>query len=98
MLTILLLVKLVAEIALFSLMGRAALVLLTRGKPQGNWVYGLFRTLSQPFVRVVAWCSPRFVLARHHPLAAFCLLAAVWLWVTVAKIQFCLQSGLHACR
>ena len=98
MLTPLLLVKLIAEIALLSLLGRAAMVVLTRGQPEANWVYRLFHILSQPFVRLVAWFSPRFVLAQHHPLATFCLLGVIWLLVTMAKIQLCLQLGVQACR
>jgi hypothetical protein len=98
MLTSLLIVKLVCEIALCSLLGRGALVLLTAGQPQGNPVYGLFRTLTQPFVAVVGWCTPRFVLPRHHALATFLLLSVVWLAATLGKIQWCLQAGMAACR
>ena len=98
MLTPILIVKLICEIALCSLVGRGMLVLLTAGKPQGNVVYGLFRTLTQPFVSLVARFTPRFVLPRHHPLAAFLLLAVVWLAATLAKVHGCLQIGMAACR
>lgn len=98
MLTPFLIVKLVCEIALWSLVGRGAMVLLTAGNPQGNLVYGLLRTLSQPFVAAVARVSPRFVLPRHHALAAFLLLAVLWLAATLGKIQWCLQAGVGACR
>lgn len=94
----LLIAKLVCEIALCSLIGRGALVLLTAGKPQGNLVYGLFRALTQPFVAAVAWCAPRFVLPRHHAFATFLLLLVVWMAVTLGKIQWCLQAGMSACR
>lgn len=98
MLTPFLIVKLVCEIALWSLIGRGAMVLLTAGRPQGNLVYGLLHTLSQPFVATVARVSPRFVLPRHHALATFLLLAVVWLAATLGKIQWCLQAGVVACR
>lgn len=98
MVTPFLIVKLVCEIALWSLLGRGALVLLTGGNPQGNLVYGLLRAMTQPFVAVVGRCSPKFVLARHHALATFCLLGVVWLAATLGKIQWCLQVGMAACR
>lgn len=98
MLTPLLIVKLVCEIALWSLLGRGAMVLLTAGRPQGNLVYGLLRALSQPFVAAVGRVSPRFILPRHHALATFLLLAVVWLAATLGKIQWCLQAGMVACR
>lgn len=98
MLTPLLIVKLVCEIALWSLLGRGAMVLLTAGRPQGNLVYGLLHALSQPFVAVVGRLSPRFILQRHHALATFLLLAVVWLAATLGKIQWCLQAGMAACR
>lgn len=98
MLTLFLIVKLVCEIAICSLIGRGALVLLTAGRPDGNLVYGLFRALTQPFVAVVAWSSPGFVLSRHHPYATFLLLSVVWLAATLGKINWCPQAGVAACR
>lgn len=98
MLTPFLIVKLVCEIALWSLVGRGAMVVLTAGRPQGNLVYGLLHTLSQPFVATVGRVSPRFVLPRHHAFATFLLLAVVWLAATLGKIQWCLQAGMAACR
>ena len=42
--------------------------------------------------------TPRVVLDRHIPLAAFVLLASVWLVATIAKIDLCLQVGVELCR
>lgn len=98
MLTPLLITKLVCEIALSCLAGRGAMVVLTGGRPEGNLVYELFRTLTQPFVSVVARAVPRFVLTRHHPLATFAVLSLIWLAATWGKIQWCVAAGMVVCR
>jgi hypothetical protein len=63
-----------------------------------NLFYRLLQVLTNPFVKTVRFITPRFVLDRHIPLAAFVLLASVWLAATVAKINLCLQIGVQACR
>ena len=60
----------------------------------GQWVLGL----PKPFVKGVRLITPRVVLDRHIPLAAFVLLAMVWVVVTITRIQMCLQIGVHLCR
>ena len=54
--------------------------------------------LTSPFVKAVRIITPRFVLDRHIPLAAFLVMLSVWLVATVAKINLCLQLGVQACR
>jgi hypothetical protein len=91
-------VKLVAEIALLALAGRWLLGLLAGRKREGNVFYKLLDTMSQPFVKAVRLITPRVVLDRHIPLAAFVALAMVWIVATLAKIQHCVQIGVHLCR
>ena len=42
--------------------------------------------------------APRVVLDRHMPLAAFVLLASVWMVATVVKVDICLRVGIELCR
>ena len=44
--------------------------------------------------------TPRVVLDQHIPLAAFVLLAMLWkwAWVTLVKINLCLDLGVQSCR
>ena len=46
----------------------------------------------------VRWLAPRVVLDRHVPLAAFVLLASIWLVATMVKIDICLRVGVEQCR
>jgi hypothetical protein len=91
-------VKLVAEIALMALAGQWLLGLLAGRKRDTNFFYGLLGVLTAPFVKGMRLITPRVVIDRHIPLAAFVLLAMVWVVATLAKINVCLQIGVEACR
>ncbi len=91
-------VKLVAEIALLALAGQFLLGLLAGAKREDNFFYRLFQVLTRPLIRGMRSIAPRAVIDRHLPLAAFVLLASVWLVATFLKINLCLQIGVEQCR
>jgi hypothetical protein len=91
-------VKLVAEIALLALLGQWLLGMLAGRKRDTNFFCRLFQVLTDPFVKATRWITPRVVIDRHIPLAAFALLAVVWVAATLVKIDLCLQLGVGACR
>ena len=91
-------IKLVAEVALLALLGQWLLGLLAGRRRQENLFYQLLQVVTNPIVKAVRLVTPRFVLDRHIPIAAFLLLTIVWLAATVAKINICLQIGVQACR
>ena len=98
MLLLVSIVKLVVEIALMALAGRWLLGLLAGARRDSNFFYRLLDILTQPFVKAVRLITPRVVIDRHIPLAAFVLLAMVWVVATLGKIQICLKIGVQACR
>lgn len=98
MLLLVMSIKLVAEIALLSLVGQWLLGLLAGAKRETNFFYRLLGVLTGPFVRAARWLSPRAVLDRHVPLVAFLLLSFVWLFATIFKVQLCLEAGVQACK
>jgi hypothetical protein len=91
-------VKLVAEIALMALAGQWLLGLLAGRKRETNFFYGLLGVLTAPFVKGMRLITPRVVIDRHIPLAAFVLLVMIWVAATLTKINVCLQIGIDACR
>lgn len=91
-------VKLVAEIALMAFAGQWLLGLLAGPRRDANLFYRLLGVLTQPFVRGMRFITPRVVLDRHIPLAAFVVLAMVWIAVTLMKIQLCMQIGVQSCQ
>lgn len=90
--------KLIAEIALLAMLGQWLLGLLAGAKRDSNFFYQMLAVLTRPFVRLTRLISPRVILDRHIPLAAFLLLLSLWLVATVIKINICLQLGVAQCQ
>lgn len=91
-------VKLVAEIALMALAGQFLLGLLAGAKRDANFFYQLLQVMTKPFVRGMRLVTPKVVIDRHIPLAAFVALAMVWLVATITKVNLCIQIGVEQCR
>jgi len=91
-------VKLVVEIALFSLIAQGIVGLFAGAKRDTNLFYRLFKVVTDPFVRGARWLAPRVVIDRHVPLVAFLLLGFVWIAATVFKIQLCIEAGVKTCQ
>ena len=90
--------KLVAEIALMALLGQWVVGLLAGAGRERNVFYKLLEVMTSPFVKLMRLITPRVVLDRHVPLAAFLLLSVAWVALTATKINLCVQSGVDACR
>lgn len=91
-------IKVLAEIALMAMLGQWLLGLLAGAKRDSNLFYQLLGIVTRPVLRGARLISPRIVIDRHVPLVAFLLLAFVWLFATIAKVQICLEIGVQACR
>jgi hypothetical protein len=98
MLTVVLITKLLAEIALLVLLAQGLVGLMAGSSRDANPVYCFLKLLGQPWVKAARVVSPRVVLDRHVPLVAFFGLALVWVLATVLKVGICLQIGLALCR
>jgi uncharacterized protein YggT (Ycf19 family) len=91
-------IKLLAEIALMTLLGQGLLALLAGAGRERNPFYRVLATITGPVVRGTRRLTPRLVLDRHVPLVAFLLLGMVWFAATVVKISLCLEAGVQTCR
>ena len=91
-------IKLVAEIALLALLGQALLALLAGQKRDQNFLYRLLQVLTSPFIRAARFITPRVVIDRHVPIAAFVVLLSIWVVATISKISICVQMGVAQCR
>jgi hypothetical protein len=95
-LTLTLAVKTVAEIALLAFAGQFLLGLLAGAKRDTNFVYQLFGILTKPFVRAMRAITPKAVIDRHMPVAAFVALLSMWAVSVLAKVELCVRAGLTA--
>lgn len=98
LLTLVSIVKLLAEIALLAMAGQWVLGLLAGAKREQNLFYQLLQVLTRPFVRGTRLVTPKIVIDRHVPLVAFLLMTFVWIGATVAKISICVQMGVQLCK
>lgn len=98
MLTLILALKAITEIALLALLGQGLLGALSGQRRSHNPFYRVLQAVGQPFVSLARRVSPRWVLDRHVPLVAFVLLTWAWAAVTLAKVSVCVQIGVDQCR
>ncbi|HSV35107.1 MAG TPA: hypothetical protein VLI46_06100 [Ramlibacter sp.] len=98
MLTLVSVVKLLAEIALLALAGQGVLAILAGAKREQNIFYQLLQVMTRPFIAGARFITPKVVLDRHVPLVAFLLLFFVWLAATITKISICVQIGVEQCK
>ena len=90
--------KLLAEIALMTLLGQGVLALLAGAKREQNVFYQLMQVLTRPFLAGTRLITPKVVLDRHIPIVASLLLFFIWVAATVTKISICVQIGVEACK
>ncbi len=90
--------QLVLYIGGLSLMGQGLLFVLAGAKRFTNLFYQLFVVLNRPWVWIAVKISPAKVAPQHHPIVAFCIVAVLYIAVTLAKIEHCVSVGMVGCR
>ncbi len=84
--------KALVEVAMFAFIGQGILWILAGSKREGNWVYGILRTLTKPVFKVARWISPRFILDQHLWLVVLFLLVVTWAAMTMWKVSLVLRT------
>jgi ABC-type uncharacterized transport system permease subunit len=89
---IIVVLKALTEVAGVAMIGQGLLYALTGAKRDQNPVYGIFKTITSPVMKVTRWITPRVVLDQHLGLVAFFLLIILWFGLTVMKIGIVLEN------
>ena len=97
MLTLILALKAVVEVAAMAVLGRSLLGLLVGAQRESNLAYQVLHAVAWPALRLARLLSPRIVIERHLPLVALLLLGFAWIAVTGWKISHCRAIGVAAC-
>ena len=84
--------KALTEVAGVAMIGQGVLYALTGNKREQNPVYGIFKAITSPVLKVTRWITPRVILDRHLGLVAFFLLIVLWLGLTVVKIRIVIAN------
>lgn len=87
--------KMLVEIAGYSLLGQGLLALLAGARREQNVFYRILNTITSPVIRAVRFITPRFILDAHIPVVAFFLLFWIWVALIIAKRYVCVTQGLQ---
>ena len=98
MLAVFITFKLLAEIALFALLGQWLVGLLAGANKAGNPFYRALQLVGLPWIRTARWMAPRIVPDRHLPWVAIAILLLIWAVAAVGKVGICLQIGVALCQ
>lgn len=96
MFEIIVILKALTEVAGVAMLGQGILWVVAGARRDQNIVYGLFKTLTLPVMKVTRWVTPRVILDRHLGLVAFFLLGVLWIGLTIMKIKLVLENTLPA--
>ncbi len=73
--------KAIVEVAGFALIGQGIVALFAGNNRDQNFVYVIFKIVTNPVTKLARFVSPRFVPDRHIPFVAFGLV--LWAWVVL---------------
>lgn len=87
MLQVVIILKALAEVALFAFLAQGILYWFAGAKRDTNFVYTTFKLLTSPVTKFTRLIMPRVILDQHISVLAFFFLLFVWLALTIAKIK-----------
>lgn len=77
--------RMLVEIALFSLIGQGVLFALSGPGREQNVFYMILRTLASPAVRIARFVAPKFVIDRHIGYVALFILIVLWVGLGIGR-------------
>lgn len=92
MLQVAIIIKALAEVAGFALIGQGILYLLAGAKRERNGAYQILRVITSPIMKFARLITPRFVLDQHIGLVAFFLIFVVWYVAGQQKLHLCVTQ------
>lgn len=98
MLTFLNIAQLLLYIGGLALLGQGLLFVLSGQKRDTNLFYQLFQIVNKPWTGVARLIAPKQVTDHQIPFVAFCIVAVLYIAVTLAKIEHCVSIGIELCQ
>lgn len=97
--TILGIIKALAEIAGLALLGQGVLYLLAGANREQNIFYRVLATITRPVWKATRWLAPRVILDQHIGFLSFLLLVLVWYFALLGQAARCLgELGHPSCE
>ena len=96
MLMLVAVLKALLEVAGLALLGQGVLYLLAGAGREQNFFYRLLKLVGSPAVRVTRLITPRrLVPDAYITVAAFFLVAGLWLALSLVKLELCRATPEH---
>ncbi len=90
--------QLILYIAGLALMGQGLLFVLSGQKRDTNLFYQIFQIINKPWIKIARLISPKQIADHQTPYVAFCIIAVLYIAVTLAKIEHCITIGIETCQ
>ncbi len=94
MLTVVVILKALMEIAGLALVGQGVLYVFAGARREHNVFYGVLRTMTSPVVRLTRFITPRFIPDQQMGFVTFFLVAGLWLALVLLKAKLMYDAGL----
>ena len=95
MLTLIVVLRTLVEVAGLALLGQGILFLVAGANREQNVFYRVLKTLTMPVWRAVRFIAPRFIVDRHIGYMAFLLLGLGWFLLVDFQVRQCLDQLGH---
>ena len=92
----LLILQTLVLVAGLALLGQGMVAVFNWPGRRQNLVYRLFEVIASPIVKVVRWITPKVVLDRHIPIAAFLVLFFAYFWLGFEHRAACRDNTAQA--
>ena len=90
--------QLVLYIGGLALIGQGLLFVLSGQKRDMNLFYQIFQIINKPWTKMARFISPKQIADHQIPFVAFCIIAVLYIAVTLAKIEHCVSIGIETCQ
>jgi hypothetical protein len=90
--------QLILYIGGLALMGQGLLFVLSGQKRETNLFYQIFQIINKPWTKIARFISPKQIGDHQIPFVAFCIIAVLYIAVTLAKIEHCITIGIETCQ
>lgn len=95
MLTVIVLIKALVEVAGLALLGQGLVYVLAGAGREQNVFYRVLKIIASPAVKITRWITPKAVGDAQIPFLAFALVAGLWMGLTFEKVQQCAEQPQH---
>ncbi len=95
MLTLIVILKTLAEIVGLALLGQGVLYVFAGASREQNFFYRILKTATLPVWRFTRLITPRVIVDQHIGPLSFLLVAIAWYFLLVAQVAQCLTNLKH---